>query len=150
MAVATEDKGNVQLECANAVNLYIIHVFMICWKDWKHWNGSVLFDILKRYLLVFFHVSINRFQRESKTQNKADATIPKMMNKGRWLLFMNLVFLCISSTRSASTLLCQLCVVCWRSLLTQTLTARAKLFRTWIFHDQTALWGGPRMPLIVY
>ncbi len=30
MADATEDKSIAQLECANAVKLYIIHAFIIC------------------------------------------------------------------------------------------------------------------------
>lgn len=68
MAVATEDKSNAQLECANAVKLYIIHVFIICWKDWKHWNGSVLFNMLKRYLLVFprLHEQISERKQNAK------------------------------------------------------------------------------------
>ncbi len=67
MADATEDKSNAQLECANAVKLYIIHAFIICWKDWKHSNGSVLFDMLKRYLFFSrLHEQISERKQNAK------------------------------------------------------------------------------------
>lgn len=73
-------------------------------------NSTALFGMLKRYVSSV-RVSINRFPNESKAQSKADAIAPKMMNKGHWFLFMNIVFFCTHTLREEP----QLCSECWKS-----------------------------------